>query len=208
MPKTTNTTATRAGLGLTALAAVLLLSADTVVGGAGRGAMPVFQGSSAGSAVAFTPVALPPVADGPFNAAPGLAPDNAFSPDRDDLASGQTVITTEDQMKYAWRRLFGGAYPAGAFDFDNEFVVLMGSGLTDATFEFVITSVELSEAAFADEFNTLYPKELLAVTATTIQPGVPPKKKKDPVWMISAVSIDRTLLRDDVVFGYVELPLP
>lgn len=204
----TPTRRTPALVAAAAIAAVALFTAGAVIGGQ-RGGNSSYQGSSPGTPVAYTPIALPPVQIGPFNdppPAPGSA--GAFSPALEDLATGQTIITTEDQMRYAWRRLFTAPYPAGAFDFEVEFVVLMGGGLLPPDFGFEITAVEVSQPTFTDSRGTFYLSDLLAVTASTIQPGVPPKKELDPVWMVAAVSIDRDLLTDGAVFGRVDLPLP
>ncbi len=159
-----------------------------------------FLGAPPGVPVAMQPVNLPPVK---FRATFAVAPPHlgAFSPTFDDLVSGETVITTNQQMKEVWERLFAPPYDPSAFDFTNRFVVLMGGGAMSIG-SFGISSAERVDASWW-EFGFLpggaVTNAFLAVTSTTFIGGAFPQDPPPPTYRLDAVSIDRSEL-DDVVF--------
>lgn len=177
---------------------VLLLAAafsgpGQVFAGAG-GPASNFLGAGAGSPIAFDLIKLPAVivAIG----APAVSfHNNPFAPDFETLVQGETVITTQRQMHYVWSRLFGIPFDPELFDFDNTFVVLMGNGLQHPAYGFEITNVEQFEGSFVSEMNDVYLEHALAVVATEFLPG-PPPKPADPIYMVSAVTINKQFLGD------------
>lgn len=188
----------------TALAVLLTLSTAAVAVAATQAAS-FFLGAGPGSAVPFVSVALPqptpapPLVDLPqFRSLTGRSP---FTPPLQQLLEGETLITTERQMREVWARLFSVPYDASLFDFDSSFVVLMGGGSV-ANGSFDISAVEQVEASYASpggfEGETAT-ETFLSVTATTFLNGVQPQEPPSPAWRVSAVRIPSELL-DDVVF--------
>jgi len=169
-----------------------------------------FDGAPAGVAVPFTTISLPPVkvksAVGPFKAS--FVSTNAWSPTLSELLNGETVITTQAQMKDVWTRLFATPYDPSQFDFANEFVVLMGGGSTPLA-TFAISCVERVDAEYDDFFlfGGTATDPFLAVTSTLTLPGILPDPLPPPVQLVSAVKVDRVHL-DDVVFHRMVVPLP
>ncbi len=166
-----------------------------------------FLGAGPGVPVTFEPLALPSVAQ-PFghdDPAPAFCP---WAPTFDRLVNGDTVITSEDPMRYAWRRLFSEPFDPALFDFSVSFVVLMGDGLqTIAQFE--ISSVEQFEASYDCPFGPCLDGDepALAVTATRLIPGVPPKEPRSRTYRLAAAKIPVPFL-DDVVFHRVTFRAP
>lgn len=171
----------------------------------------IFQGASPGAPVAFEPLALPTVVVGPLNDLPSLA-SQPFTPSFDELTSGETIITTPEQWRHVWRRLFAGEpLDPSLVDFDSEFVVLMGGGFMDSTVGFSITSVEQFEATFAgfDWFPGDAVEQKLAIVATTVFPGVQPDPDvvPPPFHHVAAVKIPREL-EADILFHRAIVALP
>ena len=188
----------------TALVVVLTLS-TAAVAIAAKGSAQFFLGAPAGSAVPFDfvalpePIHVPQLTDlAPFQALPIVSP---FTPTLHQLLEGETIVTTDRQMRAVWERLFSAPYDASQFDFGTSFVVFMGGGpIANGSFE--ISAVEQVEASYAnpggvggDPVGELF----LSVTATTFLSGVQPKDPPSPTWRVSAVKISRDLL-DHVVF--------
>lgn len=191
--------------GLAVAATVLSGAVAGIIGG-----FPAFEGASAGVPVPFTPVVLPAVsdtaqpsaaleADGMVMGASVAARDAArpFQPTFAALVTGETVITTDAQMRSVWETLFDTPYPAQVFDFRDEFVVLMGGGAMHPWFGFDIAAVDRFDATWSDggPFPTTYIESGLAVAAVTTLPGVKPEPM-DPEFKVSAVRIDRTHLAE------------
>jgi hypothetical protein len=122
--------------------------------------------------------------------------------------NGETIITSEAQMRHVWRRLFAVPYDAGLFDFDRDFVVLMGGGFVHPAIGFQITVVERFEATLEDAYGLpdTYVEPALAVVGTTILPG-PPPREEDFVYRIAAVRVAQSQL-DDILFHRQVLALP
>lgn len=167
-----------------------------------------FLGAPAGSCVPFEVVALPPpIPAPPLSNLPPLPPyrpftlHGPFTPPLHQLLEGDTLITTEKQMREVWGRLFSAPYAAAQFDFRSSFVVLMGGGsIANGTFD--ISAVEQIEASYANPGGLNGPtatEAFLSVTATTFLSGVQPQEPPPPTWRVAAVKISRALL-DDVVF--------
>jgi hypothetical protein len=174
-----------------------------VVAGAGTAAVLLtqssFQGAPAGVAVAFQPVALPPVRWPTSQPIPAtLARMDGFTPGVLDLVTGELVITTDQQMRLVWKRLFAAPYDAAQFDFQNTYVVLMGGGALDLS-SFDISSVENVDATWSSFWSGVEVDRFIAVTATTFIPGVFPQDPPPPTFRVSAVKVSRSFL-DHVVF--------
>jgi hypothetical protein len=177
-----------------------LLTAAATVAATG---LPFFLGATEGHSVPFGFVALPTpnprlVGVPLFQALTGKS---AFAPTLHQLLEGETIITTDKQMREVWRRLFDVPYDASQFDFSSSFVVLMGGGVI-ANGSFDISAVEQVEASYSnpggpdgDPAIELF----LSVTATTFLSGVQPKDPPPAAWRVSAVKVSRSLL-DDIVF--------
>ena len=164
-----------------------------------------FLGAPAGTPVPFETVALPQTPT-PQVALPSPLPTPStfvgpFSPPLTQLLEGNTVITTDKQMREVWRRLFSEPYDPGLFDFDETFVVFMGGGvITNGTFD--ISAVEQVDARYAEPGGLgggTATETFLSVTATTFLSGVQPQEPPPPSLRLSAVKVARELL-DDVVF--------
>lgn len=187
--------------------------AAMLIGAAGSGAHllssgpAAFMGASPGEPVAFELVTLPPVVESSFNDHPAVVC-SPFTPTFDELLHGETIITSEAQMKHVWRRLFDAPYDPSLFDFDNTFVVLAGGGLMHPFFGFDIQAVETFTASFEAVINVDSPMEEpgLAVLIVTTIPGAKPPKK-DPVWKLAAVKVDIEHF-GQLVANRQDLPLP
>jgi hypothetical protein len=163
-----------------------------------------FLGAGPGVAVPFEPVALPQDVLAPHGG-PGLlhalSLKSAFTPSLEQLLQGQTVISSDKQMREVWHKLFAQPYDAGLFDFESSFVVLMGGGqIVNGSFE--ISDVERVEAEYSwwgGPGGDTTSESFLSVTATTFLSGVPPESPPPPTWRLSAVKIPREEL-DDVVY--------
>ena len=164
-----------------------------------------FLGAPSGTPLATTPVILPAVTAGP--AALFVTPKAPFTPNFVELTSGETVITSDPQMRAVWRQLFSGPYDASLFDFQQDFVILMGGGqLSTGTFN--ITSVERVDAEWETFFQFPAVNPFLAVTGTTTLPGVAPPDPPPPsTYRVSAVRVSRSEF-DDVVFNRDVIALP
>ncbi len=187
-----------------------------------------FLGAPAGQPVAFAQVTLPPVAlptvalarDGIVPAtfsgsATGSTPSLSlwpfgsptWAPPLTQLLNGNTVITTQAQMRDVWKRLFNQPFDASLFDFEQDVVLLMGGGQQQlGTFD--ISSVESVAAEYAEPLGggpAIDP--LLSVTATTVYPGAFPKDPPPFTWRVSAVRVSRADL-DDAVFHRTFIALP
>lgn len=188
---------------LLASAVVLALAGSAF---AAYAAFSSFLGAPAGVAVAFTEVALPVVDKTPPAVPPKpVAAKSAFAPKFDDLVNGNTVITTEKQMKEVWRALFKTPYDATLFDFQNDFVVMMGGGAMSLG-GFGISSVESVDAQWSDAGGfggfgggSFAVEPFLAVTSTLFLPGVMPIDPPSPTWRVSAVRVSKSAFAD-VVF--------
>ncbi|MHC5114374.1 MAG: hypothetical protein ACYTGP_08100 [Planctomycetota bacterium] len=205
----------------TVIAAVGVATGLCLTGDAGEiGGMPTFVGATSGIPVEFFAVPLPPVSIGPgpgakAPAGPSVGHETApradacpFAPTFNDLVTGETVITTDAQMRDAWSRLFDEPYAPALFDFDTSYVVLVGGGAMHPWFGFEIAAVEEFEATFTDggPFPTNYLEYPLAVVAVTTLPGVKPPPL-DPEYKVSAVRIP-IAQRRDLVFNRQVLALP
>ena len=167
-----------------------------------------FLGAGPGTELAFEPVALPPTSvpaspasDGGFPLLQKFVVKSGFTPSLHQLLEGETVITTDKQMREIWGRLFSVPYDGAQFDFTTSFVVLMGGGVI-ANGSFDISAVEAVEASYADPGGLggdPASERFLSVTATTFLSGVQPVDPPPAVWQLSAVKIAREHL-DDVVF--------
>lgn len=167
-----------------------------------------FLGAGPGTAVPFEPVALPQAVASPHVPASagsglllGLSFKSAFTPSLEQLLQGETVITTDKQMREVWRLLFAEPYDPGLFDFEDSFVVLMGGGQI-ANGSFDIGAVERVQAEYSEPAGLggdTATEIFLSVTATTFLSGVSPEDPPPPSWRLSAVRIPRDAL-DDVVF--------
>jgi hypothetical protein len=166
-----------------------------------------FLGAGAGSAVPFETVALPQNVIVPHGSGSGpgllqaLSFKSAFTPSMEQLLQGNTVITTDKQMREVWHQLFAEPYDASLFDFANSFVVLMGGGqIANGTFD--ITAVEQVQAEYSElggPGGDTTAETFLSVTSTTFLSGVQPEDPPSSTWRLSAVRIPRDVL-DDVVF--------
>jgi hypothetical protein len=187
----------------TAFAVVLIVSTASLAIAAAVWP-PFFLGAAAGNAVPFEYVVLPPPSPAPqvgdLPLFQRLAPRSPFSPRLQQLLEGETLVTSEKQMREVWDRLFAVPYDAAQFDFESSFVVLMGGGAI-ANGSFDISAVEQVEASYANPggFDGDATETFLSVTATTFQSGVLPDDPPPPTWRLSAVKVARALL-DDVVF--------
>lgn len=183
-----------------AVAIAVLALAVTAGTTAGARWMSSFLGAPAGTPLAFTLVPLPPVA-----ASVAATP----RPGLDRLLHGNTVITSEVRMRRVWRRLFDVAYDPSLFDFQSDFVVLMGGGaLAHGSFD--VTAVERVDAAYEDSLLPDGPVAIdpfLCITATTVLPGRPPPPEAPATYRLSAARISRVSL-DDVVYHRALIPLP
>jgi hypothetical protein len=167
-----------------------------------------FLGAGAGTDVPFEPVALPQnviAPHAPLSIGPGLLPTlafkSAFTPTQEQLLQGDTVITTEKQMREVWHLLFAEPYDATLFDFTDSFVVLMGGGQI-ANGSFDISAVEQVQAEYSQPGGPggdTTSENFLSVTSTTFLSGVQPEDPPGSTWRLSAVRIPRDQL-DDVVF--------
>jgi hypothetical protein len=164
-----------------------------------------FLGAGAGSPVPFATVALPQYVPHGSGSGPGLLQalsfKSAFTPSLDQLLQGQTVITTDKQMREVWHQLFAEPYDASLFDFANSFVVLMGGGqIANGTFD--ITDVEQVQAEYSQPGGPggdTTTEAFLSVTSTTFLSGVQPQDPPSATWRLSAVKIPLDEF-DDVVF--------
>jgi hypothetical protein len=167
-----------------------------------------FLGAPAGVEVPFEFLNLPPptpaavfgdLPDAPFLRS--FAGHSPFSPTLHQLLEGETVITTEKQMREVWERLFSVPYDAAQFDFATTFVVLMGGGpIANGTF--AISAVEEVEASYANPGGLdgdPASEAFLSITATTFLNGAQPKNPPPADWRLSAIKVSRDL-QDDVVF--------
>jgi hypothetical protein len=174
-----------------------------VVAGAGTAAVVLtqssFLGAPQGVAVTVQPLALPPVRWPTSQPVPAsLARTDGFTPGVLDLVTGEHVITTEQQMKIVWKRLFATPYDASLFDFQHTYVVLMGGGALDIS-SFDVSSVEDVGATWSSFWFGPEVDRFIAVTATTFIPGVFPQDPPPPTFRVSAVKVPRAFL-DHVVF--------
>ena len=192
---------------LGSLAAVPFLTQgdSTAIGGPLRGDSSHLLGGSAGAPVAFELLTLPPVVLGWHND-PASLQRCAFAPTFDDLVSGETVITSEAQMKHVWRRLFAEHFDPSLVDFERDFVVLMGGGFLHPMIDFRISSVELFEVTFENELLETYVNSSLAIAGTTYLPG-PPPPKMDPIPRVSAVTVSRQYL-GNTIFSRLVIAFP
>jgi len=187
----------------TPLAVALTALATTAAVAATRSAG-FFLGAGAGCGVPFEPVALPEPALPPQSLDLPLLKTftvrSPFTPTLHQLLEGETLVTTDRQMREIWRRLFREPYDAAQFDFESSFVVFMGGG-TIANGSFDISAVEQVEASYADPggFDGRATEAFLSVTATTFLSGVQPLEPPPASWRVSAVKVSRAL-RDHVVF--------
>ena len=179
--------------------AVAGLAAEAVVSSS-------FLGAPAGTPLPFARVVLPPLAAPPASGGPGTVAlakrDCPSAPTAPELLSGETVITTAAEMKSVWSLLFAVPYDPSLFDFQSDFVVLMGSGFLQPGASFDISAVEGVQASYAN-FGGLggdtAPEDFLSVTSTTFLPGVQPADPPPGGSHVSAVRISKLVL-DDVVF--------
>ena len=171
---------------------LFLVTLSGVVGAVALQASSSFLGAPAGVPVASQLLTLPPVSGGP-----ALRPRHPFEPTFDELTSGETVVTSEKQWRVVRQLLFpaGGSFPK--VNFEREFVVIMGGGLMSVG-DFEISSVERVDASWASFFGGSIVDPHLAVTATTLLPGVAPPVPPPPTYRVSAVRIPRTELRHTV----------
>ena len=198
-PRMRSTLAVLVSLALGAWLAVSLQSGPKAVAGpVGGGSL--FLGASQGVPIPFVPVALPPVAAG-SRAELQVPPPPAGLATFADLVNGETVITSEVELKHAWRLLFDAPLGPTLFDLDSSFVVIMGGGLLHPTFGFEITSVDEFQATFTSggPFRENYLETALAIVGTTFLPGPPPGEMA-PVYKVAAVCIPNQYL-DDIVFN-------
>jgi len=162
-----------------------------------------FLGAGPGSELSFDTVALPQDVLAPHGSGqPQLLPfKSAFTPSQEQLLQGDTVITTDKQMREVWHQLFAEPYDASLFDFDDSFVVLMGGGqITNGSFD--ISAVEQVQAEYSQPGGPggdTTAETFLSVTSTTFLSGVQPADPPSATWRLSAVRIPRDEL-DDVVF--------
>ena len=183
---------------------VALVLSTAAVAVAARVSSSFFLGAAAGNGVPFETVSLPvpdpgtQAGDPPFETARVRSP---FTPPLQRLLEGETIITTDKQMREVWSRLFSEPYDASQFDFASTFVVLMGGGsIANGTFD--ISAVEQVVASYANPGGAdgdPASETFLSVTATTFLSGVQPKDPPSPSWHVAAVKVARDLL-DDVVF--------
>ena len=166
---------------------------------------PFFLGAPAGTAVPFESLVLPVVTGAPaalhLPLLQPFAPRSPFTPPLRQLLEGETVITTDRQMREVWGRLFSAPYDEALFDFDGSFVVLMGGGeIANGSFD--ITAVERVEASYSNPGGPggdPATEAFLSLTSTTFLSGVQPKDPLPASWRVSAVKISLALL-DDLVF--------
>ena len=166
-----------------------------------------FLGAGPGTELPFATVALPrPLAGRAPAGGHGLLEwellvPSAFTPTQQQLLQGETVITTDQQMRAVWQALFAEPYDASQFDFASTFVVLMGGG-SIANGSFDISAVESVQADYAEPAGPgggHATETFLSVTATTFLSGVQPADPPPAAWQVSAVKIARDQL-DDIVF--------
>lgn len=188
------------------------------------GAASSFLSAPAGQPVPFQVVDLPPVklptvalaprAASSISGATGVtfwqfvAPD-AWQPPIDQLVNGDTVIETEDQMRDVWSRLFKPAYDPTLFDFDSDFVVLMGGGALQVG-SFGISAVERVDAQYSIPLfapPAAQNDPFLSVTGTHVWPGAFPQDPPPAQYVVSAVRVSKDGL-DDVVFHRNAIALP
>jgi hypothetical protein len=181
-----------------------------VVGGAVASSalgLSMFQGASEGVPVFVEVVPLPPLADptgseGDLPLLPRSPKCDVFAPTTADLLGGNVLITSEAQMRLVWGRLFAEPYDEDLFDFDETFVVFMGSGLLLHGESFGISRAESFDGIFTGpdpKFPETYLEPSLAVISETFVPGVPPPPDHQPEYLVSAVKIDRIHLQN-VIF--------
>src|SRR5262245_25630587 len=188
---------------IVSVAAVTL--STSLVALAARLTPPYFPGAAAANAVPFAVVSLPqpepPSLIGDLPLVPAFTGRSPFAPTLHQLLEGNTVITTEKEMREVWARLFRVPYDASQLDFASSFVVLMGGGSIPYG-SFDITAVEQVEASYSNPGGVgsdPATETFLSVTATTFLSGVPAGPPPTDSWRVSAVRIPRALL-DDVVF--------
>ncbi len=176
------------------LGSVLLLGAVAPLGSS-------FLSAPAGVALPFQSVALP-------QPEPRLVVDRGpWAPTALELLNGETVITTNAQMRDAWRLLFTQPYDPSRFDFSQDFVVLMGGGQLQGG-SFAISAVERVDADWSSFFfGGMASDRFVAVTSTLLLPGILPYPPPPSVWTVSAVTVPRIHL-DDVVFHREVIALP
>lgn len=161
-----------------------------------------FLSAPAGVSIPSAPLTLPPVTGSPsIGGVPG-----PFGPSFSQLVNEQTVITTEAQWQSVWRRLFGTQRPFQKVNFNQEAIVLMGGGLMTIE-SFSISSVERVDASWNSFFGGSVTDPFLAVTSTTLIPGVAPPMFPPPTYRVAAVRIPRAEL-SEVVFHREVIPLP
>ncbi|MHC4908286.1 MAG: hypothetical protein ACYTF9_01010 [Planctomycetota bacterium] len=155
-------------------------------------------GAGEGEPVPFETIVLPEVNEGPLNDAPALI--GPYAPLFEAIATGHLLVTNEAQLRNIWRRCFVAPYDPSLVDFDNDFLVVAGSGLIHPSFGFDITAVEAFTAEFIgpEVFPDMYLESGLAVIVTTQLPG-PPPPKMDPVFRLVAVAVSREHLAPTVV---------
>lgn len=174
----------------------------------GAGIASSFASAPAGVPVASSVVELPPVNPRrPLATSVAVPASGPFAPSLSELLQGETVITTDAQMQAVWKQLFDVPYDAGLFDFGADFVVLMGNGKMQLG-SFSISSVERVDAEYDSLLffgNEIDP--FVAVTATTVLPGILPIELPPPTWRVSAVRVPLASL-DDVVFHRTVLAAP
>ena len=100
-----------------------------VVGGAFAATMglSMFLGATEGMAVPIEVLSLPPLADPGGPTGEVLDRDRfpkcaAFAPSNEQLLGGNTIITSEAQMRLIWSHLFAEPYDPDLFDFNETFV--------------------------------------------------------------------------------------
>ena len=185
------------------------------------GSLSSFLSAPAGQPVPYQVVELPPVklpttalAPSASSARSGvsfwqLAAPDAWQPSIEQLVNGDTVIETEDQMRDVWARLFKPAYDASLFDFDSDFVVLMGGGALQLA-SFGISAVERVDAQYSIPLfapPAAQTDPFLSVTGTHVWPGILPSDPPPAQYVVSAVRIAKDQL-DDVVFHRNGIALP
>ncbi|MEZ5979291.1 MAG: hypothetical protein R3F34_13855 [Planctomycetota bacterium] len=191
-----------------ALVAPLALVAATASAAHAPSAASSFVAAPPGIGVTSTSVALPSVAVpvGPIVQSGRIG--GAFGPTLQELLEGEVVVETQAEMKLVWRVLFGTPYDPTLFDFANDAVVLMGGGAM-VLGSFDISAVERVDAEWSS-FGFGPGTEVdafLAVTATTVFPGILPINPPPPTWRVSAVRVAKSDL-DDVVFHRTSIFAP
>jgi hypothetical protein len=200
-----------------AAAALAATGVAAVVGGFSS-----FLGAPAGVPIPYQLVPLPDVAVQrdfvpSISAASALLPmvglaqvkGSPWQPKLSELLNGNTVVTTEAQMRDVWKRLFAEPYPDALFDFDQDFVVFAGGGQTQLA-SFSISSIERVDAEYAPApgFGSFPTSErFLSVTTTHVLPGAFPQDPPPFHYVVSAAVLSRTHL-DDAVFHRNIIALP